>query len=180
MNFKTLIPSLFISLFIAGPAWAFEPQDVCSAVGCTPEMKAIADSFVSTQPVQITEGRVYSGVCYYISGSTKPEYAHAGLAVFTPNAEQTEYRGLFSFYGKPSDYAALDYEAALKRVSSTSGNVNVLQNLPKYSGYQRVNGSANLNYWFGMNADQSRMSLLSVWIFDGGLGQVAFCDMQKH
>lgn len=176
MNLKTLI----LSLLVAAPAFAFEPQDVCGAVSCTPEMKAIADSFVSTEAAKITDGSVYSGVCYYLSGATKPEMAHAGLAVFTPNAGQTEYRGLFSFYGKPSDYADLDYEAALKRVSSTSGNVNVLKDTPKYSGYQRINGSANLNYWFGMSADQTRMSLLSVWIFDGGLGQVAFCDMQKH
>lgn len=178
MKLKTLIPSLLV-LILGAPAFAFEPQDVCQAVGCTPEMKAIADSFTSTQPLTLTEGQVYSGVCYYISGSTRPEYPHAGLAVFTPNEGRVEYRGLFSFYGKPADYAALDYAGALKRVGS-SKNVNVLKDLPKYSGYQKINGGANLNYWFGLNADQSRMSLLSVWIFDGGLGQVAFCDMNRH
>lgn len=174
------LKALILSLLVATSAHAFEPQDICGAVNCTPEMKAIADSFKSTSPVQVTEGSVYSGVCYYISGATPADLAHAGLAVFTPASGETTYQGSFSFYGKPSDYASLDYASAYARTKSSTGILNVLKDASQYSGYQRINGTANLNYWFGMNADQTRMSLLSVWIFDGGLGQVAFCDMNRH
>lgn len=178
MTLKLMIPVL-CTLALSAPALAFEPQEICGLVPCTSEMKAIGESFQSTSPVAIAEGAVYSGVCYYLSGATRPEYAHAGLAVMTPNAGVTEYRGLFSFYGKPSDYAGMDYATAAERVKS-SKPANVLRDAPKYSGYRNLNGTADLNYWFGMSADQSRMSLLSVWVFDGSVGQVAFCDMKRH
>lgn len=181
---KTVVLSLFAGLCITclniPTAWAIQPQDICGVVPCSVPMKAIADTFVATGPVDLTEGQAFSGVCYYLGGGTTADYPHAGLAVFTPNAAgKTEYRGVFSYYGKPADFASLTYEQAYKKLNSDRPK-NILINGPLYSGYVNSRDDADFSYWFGMSADKKSVSLISVWTFGGQLGQVSVCDLKAN
>lgn len=176
----TSLRSLLIALsalFWPLLAMAFQPQDICGTVDCSPAMQKVAETFLKTEAIQFSEGRAYAGVCYYITGYTTPDYPHAGLAVFSPTPEGLiQYRGLFSFFGRPMDYAGMTYEQALEKTNG-SENVPTLLNRSTYSGYQSIQGRANLNYWFGLDPATRQLSLLSVWLRDGSISQVAFCQM---
>lgn len=175
---------LSLSLILSSlAAHAEDPTEFCSNnPECSLGMISVTENYSHGENLSPTDDLSgFSGECFHLHPSYKPDHAHHGGYVFEKNGKDLFAVGLFGFFYSEDPFINMTALEMKNQIMSRGSKLTVTQDMNDHRELVYTTPTTEIRYWFRTNKENNAVSVIGRMMSQSaGIQTVVLCNMLKH